>query len=509
MSASKPDSKSVIIIGAGIAGLSAGVYAQLNGYNSRIYELHSQPGGLMTAWKRKGYTIDGCIHWLSGSSPSNNLYSLWEDIGLIQNRQIFDPEIFSRHEGRNGEVLNMYTNIDRLEQHLLELAPEDQPVIKDLCASVRAFMDVEIPAEMDGFGALLKMIPKMPKLLSMGPRFQRWGRLTMGEFSARFKNSFLRETFRDMWLPEMSALGLLFTLSMLHKHDAGYPMGGSLPMAHAVEKRYCDLGGEIIYNTRIQKILVEDLPDGKGSKVVGVCLADGSEQRADIVISAADGHATIFDMLGGRFINEKIREMYAKGEIFQPLVFIGLGVNRTFDDLPAMTSGVSVPLDEPILVADKPVKHLEYMVYNFDPSLAPAGKTVLTCMIQTNYAYWKELSGEPERYEAEKQRVALEVIRRMDQRFPGIAGQVEMADVATPLTFERYTGNWQGSFEGWLPTPKTMMAPRQHTLPDLENFYMVGQWVMPGGGLPSGVMTGQAVVRMMCKKEKRKFKTSH
>jgi phytoene dehydrogenase-like protein len=267
------------------------------------------------------------------------------------------------------------------------------------------------------------------------------------------------------------------------------------------------MGGEIFYNARIQKILVEDLPGGKGSQAVGVRLADGSEQRADIVISAADGRATIFDMLDGRFISDKLQTMYEKGKIFQPLVFIGLGVNRTFDDFPALTSGVSVLLDEPIMVADKQVKRLEYMVYNFDPSLAPAGKTVITCMIITNYSYWKELSSDSERYEAEKERIGLEVIKRLDQRFPGIAGQVEMADVATPLTFEHYTGNWQGSFEGWLPTPELMMERPSYTLPNLENFYMVGQWVQPGGGLPSGVMTGRAVVQTLCKKEKKKFKT--
>jgi len=322
----------------------------------------------------------------------------------------------------------------------------------------------------------------------------------MAEFAARFQNPFLRETFATMWYPEMSAAGLLFTFSMLHNHDAGYPIGGSLPMAQAVEKRYCDLGGEILYNARVSKILVED------NRAVGIQLADGRVEKADIVISAADGHATIYDMLDGCYMDEKINALYQHGKIFEPIVYIGLGVNRTFDDLPAMTGGTSLSLAEPIEVAGQPVKRLDAMIYNFDPTLAPAARTAITVMISTHYDYWKELASEPERYEAEKQRVGLEVIQRLDQRFPGLAADVEMADVATPLTFERYTGNWQGSFEGWLPTPTAMMAPRHYTLPGLDNFFMVGQWVSPGGGLPSGVMTGKAVVRMLCKKDKKKFK---
>jgi phytoene dehydrogenase-like protein len=83
-----------------------------------------------------------------------------------------------------------------------------------------------------------------------------------------------------------------------------------------------------------------------------------------------------------------------------------------------------------------------------------------------------------------------------------------MRDVATPLTFQRYTGNWQGSFEGWMITPASMNLQIKKTLPGLENFYMAGQWVQPGGGLPSGVMTGSWVTQMMCEKDGKKFEVS-
>ena len=52
--------KSIMITGAGIAGLSAGCYAQMDGYRTQIFELHNIPGGLCTAWKRQGYVCDGC-----------------------------------------------------------------------------------------------------------------------------------------------------------------------------------------------------------------------------------------------------------------------------------------------------------------------------------------------------------------------------------------------------------------------------------------------------------------
>ena len=76
--------KSTIIIGAGIAGLSAGCYAQMNGYRTSVFEMHTIPGGLCTAWKRKGYTIDGCFHWLLGSKPGANFNHVWQELGAMR-----------------------------------------------------------------------------------------------------------------------------------------------------------------------------------------------------------------------------------------------------------------------------------------------------------------------------------------------------------------------------------------------------------------------------------------
>jgi phytoene dehydrogenase-like protein len=129
----------------------------------------------------------------------------------------------------------------------------------------------------------------------------------------------------------------------------------------------------------------------------------------------------------------------------------------------------------------------------------------MVLMFESRYEYWKKLQEVPGAYEAEKSAIGETLIGCLEQRWPGISRQVEMIDVSTPLTFERYTGNWQGSFEGWMMTPQNAMARMKKTLPGLENFYMVGQWVQPGGGLPSGVMTAREVLQAICKADGKKF----
>lgn len=493
--------KTVIIIGAGIAGLSTGIYAQMNGYRSRIYELHTIPGGVLTAWKRKGYLIDGCVDRLAGSSPRYpRLYRYWQEIGLIQGRQIFDPEVFFRVENRHGQAFNLYCDADRLEQHMLALAPEDEKTIREMCEAIRKFRVMRGGSADPNF---LQNFKNRLQMMSIMPHIIRYGKMTMKDLGELFQSPLLRKAFSEaIWEPNISALALLITLSNMNDKTSGYPLGGSLPMALAVAKRYRSLGGEIHYKARVSKILIEN------HCAVGVRLEDGREERADVVISAADGHATLFQMLEDRYTPEEFRAMYADWARITPLVYIGLGVNRIFDECKGITGGLLFEVNPPLCVAGKPVEHLHVKIYDFDPCLAPRGKTVLTVPIPTDYAYWSRLYGDGSDralYLAEKERVAREVIQRLDLRFPGLAAQVEMVDVATPVTYEHYTGNWQGCYEGWQPTPYAMRTTISKTLPGLDNFYMVGQWVFAGGGLPCGVITGRQVVQEMCRKDGSRF----
>jgi phytoene dehydrogenase-like protein len=500
-------SESILIIGAGIAGLSAGCYGQMNGYQTKIFELHTRPGGLCTAWKRKDYTFDGCIHWLVGSKPGSGFYKYWAELGALQGKTLVNHEEFWRVEGPGDKVFIVYTNVDRLEKHMKELAPADVKVIEEFCGAIRAFTRFpdapsdaarSLTDQLKGFASFIAMLPALGL-------FNKYKNLTIKDFADRFSDPFLRQALVDVFgYPGFAFLGLPMTLAWMHNHNAGYPIGGSFPFAQAIEKRYLELGGEVHYQARVEKILVEN------GRAVGVRLADGSEHRADTVISAADGHATIFDMLEGKYADDEIRGYYETMPIFEPLVMVSLGVAR---DLSQTPHAVTWTLDKPITIAGEARPTMNLKHYGYDPTLSPTGKSVVGVMFSSNHKYWKALASDSERYEAEKKQIAITVIEQLDKRLPGLAGGVEVVDVATPLTFERYTGNWQGSFEGWQMTPKTMgmtMTGKgmRKTLPGLENFYMIGQWVEPGGGLPTGAISARRMIQTLCAQDKRPFVTS-
>jgi phytoene dehydrogenase-like protein len=208
-------------------------------------------------------------------------------------------------------------------------------------------------------------------------------------------------------------------------------------------------------------------------------------------------------MLEGRYVDDKVRGYYDELPVFTPLVYLSFGVDDALEDAPHY---LGFNFASPLQVAGEEVRRASLRVYNFDPTLAPPGKTVVTVMFESNYDYWKKLRDEDrDRYRAQKDHVAEAVLDELERRFPGIKDKVEARDVATPATFERYTGNWQGTYEGWRISPRTLTLRMKKTLPGLANFWMAGQWVMPGGGLPTALLAGRQVIQLICHGDGREF----
>jgi len=483
--------QSVIIIGGGVAGLSAGCYAQMNGFQSEIHEMHTATGGLCTAWKRNNFTFDGCLNWLVGSSPKSAMHRLWQEVGAVQGRAFYQYEyLIQALDGKDNRLI-AYTDPDRLREHLISIAPEDARIIRRITRDIKRLSKRDMPVELS-IANLFRMIPFIVLFIKY--------RMPAEELAARFKSKVLRELFVQAFgWQDMCVSFALWTLAIMAAGDGGYAIGGSRPLSQAMAERYRSLGGSIYCRSKVEKILVEN------DRAVGIRLAGGKERRADYVISCADGHATIFDMLEGRYADNRIRGYYKRLDPFPPLVYVSLGVAGDYSKEP---HSISFQLKKPFTIGPDEIKHLAVRIWSFDPTMAPRGKSVVTVMLQTDYDYWDGLRKEHKRYLAEKKRIGKEVIRGIAKLYPKITAQVEVIDVATPLTFERYTGNWRGSYEGWIINRKSLGLMLPLNLPGLSNFYMAGHWVSPGGGLPSGVITARNVVRKMCRREGRPFVTT-
>jgi len=493
--------KKVIIIGGGVAGLSAGIYGQLNGYHTEILEMHSLPGGQCTAWKRKGYTFDYCIHWLVGTSHGA-FHDIWKETGALDAQtEIVDPDIFVSIKLPDGEEFIVYSDIDRWESYLVDLAPEDKLSIARMCKDMRRMSSIspfEKPAFKRNIWDYIAMFRKSGPALKL---FQKYKKMSVDSYfqGLGFQSEVLKDRLKliTVSMEDLSAIGFLFILVWFSQKNAGYPVGGSMPFTLRMAERYKSLGGSFRGRSRVEKIICHE------NKAVGVRLSDGTVEYADYIIGACDLHAVMYDMLDGNYVSPQIKKAFAEWPLFNPVVQVSFGIDRSieseFHTYQVMAPGESIGSTK--LKTGYGVSN-----YNHDPEITPKGKCVIKMLFDSPMDVWENM--DKLEYEREKEKIAADASEKLALLYPDVKGHIEVMDVATPLTDIKYTGVYKGAYEGFMPTSKNIMKSIKHTVKGLDNLYLSGQWLFPGGGLPPSAQSGKWLFEWIAKKDKKKFRVA-
>jgi phytoene dehydrogenase-like protein len=489
-----------IIIGGGIAGLSAGIYSCLNTYDTEILEMHSAPGGQCTSWKREGYTFDYCVHWLVGSShgPFNRI---WKETGALDDSvNIINHETYGSINTCEGDLL-VYTDVDRWEKYLLQESPVDEIPIKKLCGDLRSVATLKMNDKVFGSGSILENLRFFLSNLPVVKVFGMHGRESVREYIEQlgFKEGALKKKFEYFadTMEDFSAAAFLLTLAWFAQNNAGYPEGGSLPLIMRMMDRYISIGGKFTGGARVDKILT------KGKRAIGVRLTDGTEKFADNIIGAADLHTMIHGMLDGKFTSPEIKKAFASWPTFHPIVQVSFGIDQPIE----CADHTSVIVRRGDRIGSTELKSGYGITnYNHDRIITPEGCCVMKLTFDTPLELWEGM--EKEEYLREKERIREDAISKLDNLFPGVSAHIKVVDVATPMTDIRYTGVWKASYEGFLPSMNNIGKSMKQTIGGLDNFYLAGQWLYPGGGLPPSAQSGKTAVQLLCRKDKKKFKAT-
>ncbi len=480
----------LVIIGGGLAGLSAGCYARANGFDVTIVEHNLALGGVCTAWHRGPYLVDGCIHWLTGG-PFLRLY---EELGIVPDVELRPLEAFTTYrDARDRWEVTLTADLRRTQDALRATGPEDADELARLFEGAGLIADlnphVDRPPELATLSDRLRSVWDLRDSVGTFLHFRK----PLGTWiNDDLKTPRLREVFRRLLPAETPTLFLLLILGYLARGWLSRPEGGTARFRDALIDRYQRLGGETLLNTTVEEILVSE------SRAQGVRLTDGTLVDADIVVSTSSAPETVFRLLAGRFGAAEWRARMDTWKMFQPIILASYGVSTSLDGEPAM---LVIDGIDPLIIGNHPNDYLYLRIYNEDPAFAPPGHAVVQAMLQTEYDWWATRGAH---YQQEKDAAADRVLGCLERHLPGVEASVQMVDIATPLTFWRSARAWRGAFEGWLPTSDAFKhVPKQ--LPGLDRFYMAGQWVEPGGGVPTAIMSGRHVVELVCAALRRPF----
>lgn len=487
---------SLAIIGGGVSGLAAGIYAQLSGIDSEIFESHTIVGGQCTAWKRKGFHIDNCVHWMIGTKQETETYQVWKDVGVLgEGKEILRHDYFLK-VNIDGITAHVWRDLDKMRAELLAIAPEDEKEIKKLIRAIKHFQAIKLPSlkpkEQMSLTDNLKLVLSMLRAI---PVAAKYGKMSIEDYAKCFKNPVLKALIANYLPKHYYVLATFYMYAMFSLGNVDLPLGGSDMITNRMRDRYLALGGKISCRKKAIKLTVD------GTHVTQINFEDGTVNEPENIICATDPDVT-FKLLGQDYMDDFFRKCYSDKKCYPIFSEINIyfAVDIPTDFLPSM----EIFNCEPYEIAGKTYSKICMNNYADQPKFAPEGKGLIQILIdqyEDDYDYWANLyNTNREAYKQAKSNLADEIKIRLEKHYPELQNILSVVEIVTPKSFNRYTGAYKGSYMGFIQTPYVKKEIHPGVLKGLDNFYLAGQWLQTPGGLPNAVITGRFAVQRLLKR---------
>lgn len=497
--------KKIIIVGAGISGLSSGIYGQKNGYITEIYEKNPVAGGLCTAWKRKGMNIDGCIHWLTGTNEGTEINGMWHDVNAFNKEDIIFPTDFGTIEFEGKQIV-LWCDLKKLEKELIEISPEDTKLIKKTIKLIIKFQNMPLPVDIPiSTMSLWRFIKIGFEMIPYLKDYLICSKIQQKDYAKKFKSPILKYAFERVVPGEGNLYTTLYAFGTVAVGNGGVPIGGSKTIINNMVHEYENVGGKINYNSEVKAIIIED------GVAKGVELTNGEKIYSDFVITALDSIEVVNKLLNSHYHVHGFEKRISHKAAYptQSCVLITFSVDKKKIDNLNITHSFEFSCN-PITVGASEFNSIKIRNYSYDEkTFVIGGKTTMNVLIpqsDSDYEYWNKLlsSNKNDYYEA-KNKLAETIKNIIIKRFPTIEESIEILDVATPMTFIRYTHAYHGAYMPFAYTSKGSMFYYSGKVKGIKNLHLSGQWAIMPGGLPIALMTGKFAIQRILKKEHRWF----
>ncbi|MFC2013090.1 phytoene desaturase family protein [Chloroflexota bacterium] len=487
----------VIIIGSGLGGLSAGAKLAKEGKKVLLVEQQHHTGGLAANFQRKGYTIEVSLHEMGGYEDER-FNNLLRDLNILDNLQLVRvPEFYRFVNGRVDIVVP--DNREQAMKVLSEHFPEDKAGLKkyfDLIFSIREEI-YRTPSKRWKKRILLPFYPILyPNLVSTQKK-------TLGDYlDSIIKNEDLKLVLQGnlMYYHDdpytMSLLWFDFAQATYFM-GASYIQGGSSELARHLTKVIEINGGEVLLNSVVTKIIVED------NTAIGVEYQRAKKEGSEIIRAFGEyivANAAIPNVVNEMLPPEQAGKLKKRTANLEPSISI-LQVYLGFKKPPTELGNKCYST----IVFDKNVRTQRDMINNhkgdfqkrnfifldysqIDTKLAPEGKGIGAITIIDYITDWENL--DKEEYRMKKERVSNILIDRLDAFLPGIKAEIEYYEMGTSKTIRRYTSNPGGVIYGYAQTPGQSGSKRLPRKSPIKNLYFASAWTEPGGGFAGALASG-------------------
>jgi len=462
----------IIVIGAGLGGLTAGAKLAKSGKRVLLIEQHDRPGGCATTFQKKGFTLEVGLHEMDGLHPRDMKMKIFRDLGILETVEFIKVPAFYRFRNERKDVVVSH-DPEEMIQKLSIIFPDEKTGIEAYFFQVMNIRQIIKQKELDPdmtVGIYLDSIisDEDLKLILLGnlgyfhddPYSLSWGYYCMAQ------NSY-------------------------YTGGGNFIKGGSQMLSNALADVIKDNGGEVLLKHKVTGILVES------GVAVGVNYeknkgGDQLQARANNIIANAS-----IPQVANNLLPKEYQHFSSEFSNLTPgasllTLYFGFSASpkslghqdySTFIYDPSVTKQADIHSNNTGAYKTRGYSFVDYS--QIDSGLAPKGKAVgaIVCMDYTDN--WDKL--DKKEYQSQKKELESIFIKRLNKLIPGIEELIEYCEVGTAKTVERFTMNPKGSVYGFAQT--TDRAKTKIESP-IENLHFASAWTQTGGGFSGAIFSG-------------------
>ncbi len=492
----------VVVIGAGLGGVTSGAILAKNGFKTLILEQAEVVGGCCSTFDYQGYKFDTGASIVMITQPLEEAFrrmgkEVRDYVELVPCEPIYSVHAY------DGTKFTIPTDIDDATEVISRIAPEDVEGWKrytriglDMVGQLEQMMTTP----MNTLSETARLELSHPGMMKYFPYFLRSHQGVTVQF---LKNPVIQSTvaFQSYYAgaPPELGLGTLGFIALCEHLGIYYPRGGMIAIPEGLRRAGEEFGLEVRFNQKVEKILLE------GNMARGVLLEDGTEILSRIVVANVNAKVTYLKMIGPDNLPRWAVKAIDSYEVAMPcpMIYLGLDTSPPLDAHHTIKTG---DLEQSNRVWNDYYKKgirppmggwLISWPTESDPSLAPEGHHVVN-FVWGGPAPYGLLGDNWDRLKPAFTEEALKVFE--SEVMPDLHDHLKVVEVSTPLDFERRLLTPQGAIYGlfldFFSSAMFRPHPRSRVV---KNLYLAGASVGLGGGVPttiaSGVITSDYVLK--------------
>ncbi|HOW37957.1 MAG TPA: FAD-dependent oxidoreductase [Bacillota bacterium] len=491
----------VIIIGAGLSGLTAGALLTKRGLKVLLFDKAYNPGGSCGTFKRNGVIFDQGSSMLfgfgeKGFNPHRFVFdSLEEPISMIKHDLLYVVRF-------RDTPIPFHADLDRFVEELGTVFPTERENLRRFYADLSVLYQhvmmenkqFTTPDETDPRKALKSMLAHPLSYLKFLSYLNKNVKNVLKKYfrDPRLFQFFDKLTSTYCYTTTAESPAVLAAVMFVDNHLGGsyYPCGSTVFLTGKLEKVIEENGGALRMESEVAHILFS------GQKAIGVELKDGTRHFAEDIIYSG----TVWNLMGKliepSLLKPKEVDWVKKLEPTYPSIVLYTLVDHTV--IPENTVPVEMLVGNPDRIDESEVT--VYIPSIDDRTVCPEGTHVVLA-IGPSLEKWDRSDAKD--YKEKKHREQERLLSVLERRFPNIRSGLRYAEVATPLTIERYTNKNNGSVAGPKQKLGQHMFKRLHTRSRWNHLFFCGESTVMGTGTPAVTVSGLSAANAILKDRNR------